>query len=921
MNKPRDMPFPRKIPIGKVCEFLFDACLLAAFGIQAFVAGCLLIYGSLPLPPEWMNREISRKAEGFTIEAARYELTTKGKLVVGDLRVSHDSTEQPLLEADFLVAELSRGPSSPARPVIEDIVLSGARLYLPARHAPDGRRSVLLDKLSLRAKPSETGFEIDNVAALHEDIRLRGSVSWPRDLIPGEDRPKDAVPLDTGRFFRTVGEILQAKEKFDVLVRPTLQFRLSPHESGWLRIRATLSGRRLEHPALRGENLFVDMELRHDGNAMGFTSAPVFSASELESRQHPIRAANVTGTLERENWTGLQNGGVPPLAFASDRLEVFGVRLSDSRLDIDPVEYPSLRFRGTTSGLRGGAAVSGMVDLQRRKGRIEADGSLDLQRFLPSELAARLPELRFREIPDYRLTIDLGDDFSIDDARLQARVNDLAVNGVLLDHVHATLALDRDRLRIKRVHIDRGKQWIDFGYLLERETRSYDLTIRGSAVPTDYNPILPGWWSRLFEDFSFDDDSSGFGDFKIEGRLSTDVPDRIYGGVEARNVGYRGVDLDEGSLLVRSRERFIEISRLVARGEAGTVRGSIGFASKPDDVSAPASLRLDLRAQLAPSSASGLFGPEIASIIDDFQTEVRPLAELRAAIFHPAYPEYEGKDRFDLGVKASEPLSFRGIPFEHLSFRMHGRKRDVHLRDIRFGYAGGEGRAQADLKIDDDDSRIRFDLRLRDAEQARAIAGLPQLENVKDDLAATANPASAPDPKNGNRLDLSLRAEGPLDDLYRFDGYGAFEIRGKQLSKFDLLGPLSRALDLLSINFTSFSLDRMRGDFAIREDLLDFKLLEVNGPRTRVDARGILALPEERLDMRVSVFLLANLGDSESTLRRVGSALNPIPNLLEFELTGTIEDQKWRSLYDPRNLIPDALNPGKLIPQEMIPKL
>jgi len=508
MNKLRDMPFPRKIPIGKVCEFLFDACLLAGFGIQAFVAGCLLIYGSLPLPPEWMNREISRKAEGFTIEAARYELTTKGKLVVGDLRVFHDSTEQPLLEADFLVAELSRGPSSPARPVIEDIVLSGARLYLPARHAPDGRRSVLLDKLSLRAKPSETGFEIDNVAALHEDIRLRGSVSWPRDLIPGEDRPKDAVPRDPGRFFRTVGEILQAKEKFDVLVRPTLQFSLSPHETGWLRIRATLSGRRLEHPALRGEDLFVDLELRHDGNAMAFTSAPVFSASELESRQHPIRAANVTGTLEGENWTSLQNGGVPPLAFASDRLEVFGVRLSDSRLDIDPVEYPSLRFRGTTSGLRGGAAVSGIVDLQRRKGRIEADGSLDLQRFLPSELAARLPELRFREIPDYRLTIDLGDDFSIDDARLQARVNDLAVNGILLDHVHATLALDRDRLRIKRVHIDRGKQWIDFGYLLERETRSYDLTIRGSGVPTDYNPILPGWWSRLFEDFSFGDDRS-----------------------------------------------------------------------------------------------------------------------------------------------------------------------------------------------------------------------------------------------------------------------------------------------------------------------------------------------------------------------------------------------------------------------------
>ena len=40
-------------------------------------------------------------------------------------------------------------------------------------------------------------------------------------------------------------------------------------------------------------------------------------------------------------------------------------------------------------------------------------------------------------------------------------------------------------------------------------------------------------------------------------------------------------------------------------------------------------------------------------------------------------------------------------------------------------------------------------------------------------------------------------------------------------------------------------------------------------------------------------------------VRKIGDLITkPIPNLLQFELTGTLKDQKLRSLYDPRNLIP-----------------
>ena len=57
--------------------------------------------------------------------------------------------------------------------------------------------------------------------------------------------------------------------------------------------------------------------------------------------------------------------------------------------------------------------------------------------------------------------------------------------------------------------------------------------------------------------------------------------------------------------------------------------------------------------------------------------------------------------------------------------------------------------------------------------------------------------------------------------------------------------------------------------------------------------------------MRVNVYLFGNVGNPASGLRKIHEIITePIPNLLEFELTGATDEQKWRSIYDPRKLIP-----------------
>ena len=100
----------------------------------------------------------------------------------------------------------------------------------------------------------------------------------------------------------------------------------------------------------------------------------------------------------------------------------------------------------------------------------------------------------------------------------------------------------------------------------------------------------------------------------------------------------------------------------------------------------------------------------------------------------------------------------------------------------------------------------------------------------------------------------------------------------------------------------------MDADFELKNDVLDFDQITINGPQTRIHADGTVKLPEQELDMMVRVNLIANMVDPESSIGKFGNILNPflkpLPNLLSFKLGGTLEDQSWRSQYDPRNLIP-----------------
>ena len=69
----------KRSKFGTLLEFILDASLLSLFIVQAFLLGCLLTYGYIPIPKEWASRQIQPfLPEGFRLEAETIRLKLNG---------------------------------------------------------------------------------------------------------------------------------------------------------------------------------------------------------------------------------------------------------------------------------------------------------------------------------------------------------------------------------------------------------------------------------------------------------------------------------------------------------------------------------------------------------------------------------------------------------------------------------------------------------------------------------------------------------------------------------------------------------------------------------------------------------------------------------------------------------------------------
>lgn len=427
----------------------------------------------------------------------------------------------------------------------------------------------------------------------------------------------------------------------------------------------------------------------------------------------------------------------------------------------------------------------------------------------------------------------------------------------------------------------------------DSESGDYSCTIYGTVFSSDFNSVLPKWWENIFKKFSYTDHTVTLNDFAINGNTNFPIPDLFLGSLQTENIIYQGVPIKYGDLLIKGMNYCTEITLKNVKTETGKAEGVIKITTKPDAFKKPESVRINLRSELTINTAQKLFGERVKRVLSYFESPYLHKVNIEGVFFNSHYTQHHNKSYYNLSINSENPFLFSKRPFAQAYANIYGRNNQHFIRKASTEFADGSLNIEADiLETLSDDPKIRLNLKLAGSDYSKAIQHAFQNNLTGDEFGE----------QNFLSLDLTLKSQGSLLDLTKHDGFGNLAINGEGLAKIHLLGPFSKALDELNLSVGVFSLNRLNGNFLIQKEWIDVQTLEINGTQSHVFGKGKVFIPDQTISFKVKVDLLKNRNLSFSNLGNIGKLLNPITNILNFSVKGTLQDQKWRSRYDPRNL-------------------
>jgi len=882
----------------KLIETSLDSLLLLLFLIKAMIACCIVVYGHIPIPSDWANKQLLNQSfDGFYIQADSFRINLWKGIELLDLEIRHTEMKDPILNASSTQIKLSFLKQGSFKPNITDLVVTDGTLMMPAVYSPDGRRTAILENVTFHLNPTENYLRIPSFIAKHQDIYLRGTLEWPITI---KSQKKQRFSMD--QIYQLLAPAIKEKARFSPFVEPTLNFALSTRFDNSLDVSLILSSKKLKHSEVKGSYFKLKTDLIFKDGEFIPRSPLLLAADKMTFPRFKVYAENITAQVDTDQWPSIINGNFPEFTISAHWLKTQHFELDTPEIKIKPSNFPELQFAGSTSIFEGNVKFSGKLDSEKKSGEVHASGNIDIFEVLPSSIQTQLPKLEFETSPFYDFSVILDEGLKPRDIHFYVETLDLNVNGIDFDHIITKGIYKKDHLRLSNVLISRNNQWAEGKFSLDTLGHNFDLSVIGSAIPQDYNTLLPRWWSRVFQDLNFDREKPPYGDFSIRGNLKGGT---FFGEVEADNFSYNGSLIDKGQLVVWNYKNLVKLQDIQASAGSGRLTGNIGITSSGGPNNALLSVRYNLDGQLPVPTISQIIGGELVDILEEFELTGLPDIQADGVYFSEKSGKYANEDTVDIQAQITTPLKFKGTNLDYLNFNLFGHGENVFLRDVNFGYADGDGTAVIDiLGIEREEPEMSFKANLVGANRSKAIEYFPSTEDDEE----TEKPTETDEEDLAlckGLLNMNVHARGPLGEIYRFDGYGDVVIRDEELGSIRLLGPLSQLLRNTPLNFSFFNLDRMDVIFEIDREQIIITKLEINGDRTKIWANGTVQLPDQKLDMDVKVSLFANSGDPDSAMNKFGQLIaSPFPNLLSFKLGGTIEDQKVRSQFDPRNLIP-----------------
>lgn len=391
--------------------------------------------------------------------------------------------------------------------------------------------------------------------------------------------------------------------------------------------------------------------------------------------------------------------------------------------------------------------------------------------------------------------------------------------------------------------------------------------------PNDFIPFLGSNLAHFVQRFAFDKPLPHFvGTFHHT--FATDSP-VILGALAATNFSYRGVPIDQMQTSLAFSNHLVELDDWHFTQTNGETKGTLAADLHADLLAA------DLESTMNPAALAAMVSPKLYHDLSEwhFKGPVRLLARGVVDLS-------EGDAGTDLLLSvAGEKLGRGRWSASRATFDVHVLGQHYFITNIVGRAYGGDLTAQVVVGPvpAGPDQRYVTHIVLSNANLASiARHNAKNLETV---------------PKGAVFLDLQLtglvsEAIGPATR-----GSGTLKIEDGALFELRLFGGLSDLLSRIVPGLGIIAQTDMDTAFTIAEQAITTDNLRLSGDVLSLKATGDVEF-DGRLDFRAQVQLLRR-GPLAVVLRLLTM---PVTKLFEFQLTGTLDEPKWRPVNLPKEL-------------------
>jgi len=845
------------------------------------------------LPARWVENLASRAAgDEFSVRLDSVTLDQTGTLRFREISL-HTRSGRPVAEAEFLEVDLFVPSVFLGFPRVEEA--GGRNLRLRDFKGPLGNPEPVASVERFHLVHGDSEWIIEDFRARCGDLPFAAAGridtgSW--DALAAES---DAAP-DENLFER----IFEAKARMERFTEPFLFLRFERTGAGTTRARLTAGAERAELPfatSLAGDpRLTFEATLDDEGFHPGDIH---LSAGELTEGGR-LRVADPRLRL------------TPPPGFPGGALFAGGrARLSARVIETAEgmLSFPTFLLEGREGlrfALRGQAGLFGnpisieaginplrrTIDV-RAAGRIDTDALLRHPRVPPE--AGEHP-LRFEEGLFVRAStrFQLGEPIP-GNIRFRAESGPMDLKGLRGLHAAATGDFDPGTLRMtvdslsvqtKDYHFD-GTYRHDFG------DNRFHFRMRGGFLPGDIDGWMRPWWTELWEDFEIH--SIPYVDLDLRGDWDHRDQREIFGGIRFEDIVLKGMAIDRGHARLLSLPYLFELFDLRAFRPEGEIRGSTGNTIDPETREQTARFH-DFTTTVDFAAIAPLFGEEVQEFVSDFALTAPPDLTIRGILL----PGADGDERENLLIQArtDQPLTYRGIALDSLTFNGHYANGVFRCEPVRFGLGGGTGEGWLIRRSGETGGRTHSTgLSFTGGDPVAVVQAVPLLREALGDR-------FDPDEKGtreSRNLDFSIECSGDLADPAMLLGEGSIDLTTPNLANIRLLGVFSRISEELPLPLTlgSFRFERVSSSFLLNRGLVEVPDLTLHSASSRVLASGAYDMADGTIDFNAR---MQPLGEVRfPILAQLGSLLNPVGRVFEFRVWGDPYDPDWRLYLDPRS--------------------